>query len=134
MKIYLVLIIIIIGLTSCSSSLNNDTKAIDETIAEDQYSRQLLDFVLLNTANQNINQRVSIEDCKDINSVLKALEPILFEVYGKEDIIEQKPYKISFIDDYWIIEGVQKEVHPGGVFQLVLNCRNNTLIYLIHGK
>ena len=81
-----------------------------------------------------MNKTVIVENCKDAHSVISAVEPILYEVYGKEIINEQKPYELSFIDDYWIIEGVQKELHPGGVFQLVLNCRNNTLIYLIHGE
>jgi len=65
---------------------------------------------------------------------IKAVDPILFDGYGKENIIEQKPYKGSKIDNYWIIEGTQKDPHIGGVFHLVLDSKKGTIIYLIHGK
>ena len=32
-------------------------------------------------------------------------EPILFGIYGKNNIIEERPYEYYMIDGYWYISG-----------------------------
>jgi hypothetical protein len=95
------------------------------------YAKQQLELALKDTIQPNaINDQVII----DSSIVIKVIEPILFKIYGKEHIIEQRPYDISFIDKYWIINGTMKEVHPGGTFLIIVDSRNGQIIKLIHGE
>jgi len=133
-KLLLIFCVILgLGLISCQNTekRNESQDKVIET-SEDIYARELLELALSDSANEDIS--TNLTQINDEETAIRAVEPILFEGYGKENILEQKPYKISKIDNYWIIEGIQKEPHPGGVFHLVLESKKGTIIYLIHGK
>lgn len=118
---------------SCKNSKKiEESKVEDNVTVVDEHVRKILDLALSDSTNEDIN--TNLTEINDEETAIRAVEPILFYEYGKENILEQKPYKISRIDNYWIIEGIQKEPHPGGVFHLVLESKNGTIIYLIHGK
>jgi hypothetical protein len=42
---------------------------------------------------------------KDSLTATSVAETILFSIYGKANIVKQKPYKIHQIDNYWILWG-----------------------------
>ena len=71
---------------------------------------------------------------KDSLTAIKIIEPILFSIYGKDNITEQRPYSVYFIDNYWVINGTMKKVHPGGVFSIIIDARNCQVIRITHGK
>ena len=131
----LIILTVLLGLASCNYTQENiETQVANSDTTEDKYARELLNFVLADSTNQCQHINTNMTDINDQETAIKAVDPILFNGYGRENIIEQKPYKISKIDNYWIIEGIQKEPHPGGVFHLVLDYKDGSIIYLIHGK
>jgi hypothetical protein len=51
-------------------------------------------------------------------------ELILFDIYGKEQIQSEKPYKTWEIDKYWILFGTLPKGYKGGVFEIVFDSSN----------
>jgi len=76
----------------------------------------------------------SAKPIPDSKSAVNIAEKILFEVYGKEEIKEQRPYNVVFQDDYWIINGTQAKPAIGGVFLIIINSKDGKIIELIHGE
>ena len=70
---------------------------------------------------------------KDSLAAVAIAEPILFGIYGKTEILSEKPYKIFHINNYWILEGTL-HADEGGVFLIIINDRNCQVIKIIHGK
>lgn len=52
----------------------------------------------------------------DSQTAVDVAENFLFNIYGKENIIQQRPYNLNFIDDYYIIEGTLPKNTLGGTF------------------
>ena len=77
------------------------------------------------------NKTVLLKTEKD---AIEIAETILFSIYGKENIIEQKPYDVYLIDDYWILSGILKEGFIGGTFLIIINSRNAEVLKITHGK
>ncbi|HEY8781231.1 MAG TPA: YbbC/YhhH family protein [Mucilaginibacter sp.] len=61
-------------------------------------------------------------------------EPMLFKIYGKDDIISEKPYEIYLIDSYWVLSGTLPEGMYGGTFLIILSAKDGRVIKLTHGK
>lgn len=77
------------------------------------------------------NDRILI---KDSNTAINIAEPILFSIYGKDDIIFQRPYDIFLINKYWIISGTLPIQTLGGTFLIIMDSRNCRILTLEHGK
>ncbi len=67
-------------------------------------------------------------------TAIEIAEPILFNIYGKKNITEERPYECYLIDGYWYISGTLPKGYAGGVFEIILNSKNAQVIKLIHGK
>jgi hypothetical protein len=85
--------------------------------------------------DKNQNNYVYLKNVIIVDSVtaVAIAEPILFGIYGKEEILNEKPYKIFHIDNYWILEGTLN-YDVGGVFLIIIDDRNSQVIKIIHGK
>jgi hypothetical protein len=70
---------------------------------------------------------------KDSEMAIQIVEPILFSIYGKNNIVKQKPYKINLVDEYWVVSGTLHSEH-GGVFLIIIDARNSKVIRITHGK
>lgn len=70
----------------------------------------------------------------DRRTAIEFVEPILFKIYGKNQIIEQKPYEAYLIDGYWYIAGTLPKGHLGGTFEIIFNAHDGKVIRLIHYK
>jgi hypothetical protein len=62
------------------------------------------------------------------------VEPILFSIYGKDNIITQRPYEIYPIENYWVITGTLPNGMLGGTFLIITDARDGKIIKLTHGK
>lgn len=62
------------------------------------------------------------------------VEPILFSVYGKENIIKQRPYEAYLINGFWYIGGTLPKGEEGGTFEIVVEATNSRIVSLAHGK
>ncbi len=61
-------------------------------------------------------------------------EPILFHIYGKEQIMEERPYKTIRSGEHWVIEGHLDDDMLGGVFEIILSAKDARVIKISHGK
>ncbi|PIF29640.1 NTF2 fold immunity protein of polymorphic toxin system component [Flavobacterium sp. 9] len=71
---------------------------------------------------------------KDSLTAIKIAEPILFDIYGKENIEQQKPYENYLLENYWVISGTLPEDYKGGTFLIIIDARNSQVIKITHGK
>ncbi|WP_018616347.1 NTF2 fold immunity protein [Segetibacter koreensis] len=72
---------------------------------------------------------------KTSSAAIATAEPILFNVFGKERIINEKPYEVYLIDGYWYIAGtVPKKYNKGGAFEIIFSARDGKIIRLTHYK
>lgn len=59
-------------------------------------------------------------------------EYVAFKKFGKKQIIEQRPYEVHYIDDYWIISGTLPIDYDGGTFVIIINSKDGRIIRLYH--
>lgn len=113
--------------TACEQT-NNDQTKIEKSVIKRELESALADTVIHNV----IDKKTVI--IKDSLTAISVAEPILFSVYGKDNIIKQRPYKIDFIDNYWIIKGTLPKDYLGGAFLMIIDSKNNRIIRITHGK
>jgi hypothetical protein len=71
---------------------------------------------------------------KEENTAISVAEPILFEIYGKSNIEDQRPYEAYLINNYWVIRGTLNRFSLGGTFLIIIDARNAKVIHIIHEK
>ncbi len=69
---------------------------------------------------------------KDI--AIAMVEPLLFSIYGKQNIIKQRPYEVYLIDGYWYLSGTLPKESLGGTFEIIIDAKNGRVLKLIYGK
>jgi len=92
--------------------------------------KQLEQFIRDSTSNL-LKGEILINDNQ---SLIEIVEPILFKVYGKENIINQRPYEIYLFGDYWIMNGTLPRNMKGGTFTIAINRKTCKVIGITHGK
>ncbi|MDZ4149319.1 MAG: YbbC/YhhH family protein [Flavobacteriaceae bacterium] len=97
------------------------------------YAQRELEAALIDKNQHNVidNKTIVIKD--SLTAIIVA-EPILFGIYGKDQITKQRPYKIYFIDNYWIINGSLPTELVGGVFLIIIDSKDSKIIRMTHGK
>ncbi|OXB11653.1 YbbC/YhhH family protein [Flavobacterium reichenbachii] len=98
-----------------------------------EYAVQELQETLANPQDNNFvdNKEFIIKDKK---TAIAVSEPILFEIYGKSHIEDQKPYEVYLIKNYWVIRGTLMHLSFGGTFLIIIDARNSRVLRIIHGK
>jgi hypothetical protein len=122
---YLTIILFAFSLNACSQ---NDRSSLGKNFAESE-----LKLALSKESQHNVidNNNVII---KDSSTAVKIIEPILFSIYGKENIENQKPYETYLIENYWIITGTLPKGMLGGTFLIIIDARNSKVLKISHGK
>lgn len=80
------------------------------------------------------NEQTSDTLISNSKTAVSVAESILFPIYGKKNIIDQRPYKVNKIDGYWVINGTLSQNKLGGTFLIILNSKDGKVIKLSHGK
>ncbi len=120
---YLILSLFILNLFSCKKpntqlDINTARRELKDALSE---NKGVSFFVTNNTFSKK--------------KAIDAAESLLFKIYGKDQIINERPYNIYFIDDYWILSGSMPDKYSfGGVFLIVFSSKNGRVIKLTHGK
>jgi hypothetical protein len=127
MKKIISLLILLLVLNSYGQT-NKENELLGRKNAEEE-----LKIALRNNKEHNVVDNKSLL-IKDSLTAIKVAEPILFSIYGKEQIEEQKPYEIYLINNHWIISGVLPEDYVGGTFLIIIDGRNGKVIRITHGK
>ena len=68
------------------------------------------------------------------NVVVATVEPMLFSIYGKQNIIKQRPYEVYLIDGYWYLSGTLPKAYRGGTFEIIVEANIGRILKLTHGK
>ena len=118
---------LVLALSACSQNIKTDSKA------EENYAKSLLRSALSEKGTHNLVDKKTII-IKDSSMATAIAEPILFNIYKKENIIAQRPYQIHNIDNYWILQGTLKEGYKGGCFLIIIDSRTCEIIQITHGK
>jgi hypothetical protein len=71
---------------------------------------------------------------KNKETAISIAESILFPIYGKNNIEQQKPYDVIEINNNWFLNGNLKEGTKGGTFSIIINSFNGEVLELKHGK
>ena len=127
MKTIYVLMLLIFMLTACGQ-----TKG-DRTILGKSYAEKELESALTDKSQHNVVDNTTAI-IKDSLTAINVAEPILFGIYGKDNIIKQRPYEIYFIDNYWVISGTLPKEYVGGTFLIIIDSRDSKIIRITHGK
>lgn len=121
------LFILAIYLLACKQTVS------DRLILGRDYAEKELKSALSDTTRHNvINSKTLI--IKDSVVAITIAESVLFEIYGKTNITNQKPYEIYHINNYWLLTGTLPKGRDGGTFLLIMDDRNSQIIKLTHGK
>jgi len=122
---YLVIIALTISLNAYSQNKH--------TILGKSYAEQELKLTLSKEKQHNVvdNKTLIIEDS---TTAINVAEPILFKIYGKENIQSEKPYETYLINNYWVITGTLPEDSVGGTFLIIIDARNSQVLRITHGK
>jgi hypothetical protein len=65
----------------------------------------------------------------DEASAAVAAEEILFPIFGKDEIREERPYTVGYADGYWIVYGYLPPYSLGGVFIIIFYGKTSEVIY-----
>jgi hypothetical protein len=71
---------------------------------------------------------------KDKETAISIAETIVFQFYGKENIIKERPYECYLIEGFWYISGTLPVDMMGGTFEIIINAKNGQVMKLFHGK
>ena len=71
---------------------------------------------------------------KSTSTAIAIAEPLLFDIFGKEMILQEKPYEIYLLDGYWYIAGTIPKGSKGGGFEMIFSARDGKIIRLTHYK
>jgi hypothetical protein len=128
MKNFILISILFFSFFVCNSQTRKNVVFMGENFAKKE-----LEIALSRQKQHNVldNGKNLIEDSV---IAIKVAEPILFNIYGKKHIIDEMPYEIYLIKNYWVIQGTLPENSKGGTFIIILNAKNAEVIKISHGK
>ena len=100
---------------------------------EKSHAEKELKLALSKESQHNVINNKSVL-IKDSSTAINVAEPILFSIYGRENIESEKPYETYLIDNYWVIAGTLPEDSSGGTFLIIIDARNSQVLKITHGK
>jgi hypothetical protein len=124
-KILFILIVVFL----VSSCTQKQTVGEPSTLGEEHAKTQILKALKDSTAKPFYDTLIV-----DRQDAIALVEPILFKVYGKNQIIEQRPYEAYLIDGYWYIRGTLPKGSVGGTFEIIFSAHDGRVIRLTHYK
>jgi hypothetical protein len=106
-----------------------EVKSIErQKIYEKYIDSMLVENVYVNEID---SKKIIVTNEKQFISIV---EPILFNIYGKDRIVHERPYEVYFVKNYWIISGRLPKHVAGGTFFAIMDARNCGIIKIEHGE
>ena len=121
-----------VSLTACEQTKKEHATSTQDKIEKSNLEQELESALSDTTIHNVINKKTII--IKDSVTAINVAEAILFNIYGKDNIIKQKPYKIDFVKNYWIIRGILSRDYLGGTFLIIIDSKNSRIVRITHGK
>ena len=123
MKKILQILLILVFSTSFAQSKNPDLERARKFVEESLNDKTAHNVIVKKTSQHLLEKQ----------TIIKIAEAALFQIYGKENILKQRPYKTYRINNFWLIEGTLKS-YFGGVFQIIIDDRTGEIKRITHGK
>ncbi len=102
----------------------------ERTILGEGYARQEVKKAIAEKKNQQSYNTI----IKDKQTAIIIAEAIVFNIYGKDQIISERPYECYLIDGFWYIAGTIPKNWKGGGFEIIISAKNAQVIKLTHYK
>jgi len=147
MKPFLNLLLSLLLLVACNSSSNHNTSrqaidtlalsAIDSIQLPNDHDTMGKEFAklqldeLLKGKGQPFTWDTLI---KSPSTAIAIAEPLLFDLFGKEQIFQERPYETYLIDGYWYISGTIPKGWKGGGFEIIFSAKDAKILRLTHYK
>lgn len=126
MKRIIAFCLVLLFLSACGQDKSNKS-VLGRSNAERE-----LEQALTNHPQHNVVDGTAI--IKNRSTAVHVAEPILFGIYGKDNILDQRPYDVHLVKHHWIISGTLPEGYHGGTFLIIIDSRNAKVVKLTHGK
>jgi len=126
--------------TQISKSEISESKVFIDT--NDVYNKKYRTFIgkleekelyklLKDSTQKHFHERILINNEKEL---VELAEPILFRIYGKDEILNERPYDYYRFGDFWILTGTLPKQSLGGTFNIKINRKTCQIINISHGK
>jgi hypothetical protein len=100
-----------------------------DTMGREFAKQQLIE--LLNGKGQPFTWDTLI---KNSTTAIAMAEPLLFDIFGKDLILSERPYEVYLIDGYWYLSGTIPKGWKGGGFEIIMSAKDGKIIRLTHYK
>lgn len=119
--------------TIMTTQIGCKRKVEAKSIEQQKLYEKYINMMLIDSRYYNeIDNKIIL--IKDEKIFVDIIEPILFDIYGKKTIIDERPYSVNFVKNYWIISGHLSPKCEGGVFMAIMDARNCEIIRIEHGE
>jgi hypothetical protein len=102
----------------------------DRTVLGEAYASKQVQNALTDSNSLSFSDTL----VKTKKQAVAIAEPILFKIYGRKNITQQRPYEIYLIDGYWFISGTLPKNWIGGTFEIILKSEKGQVIKIVHYK
>lgn len=145
MKLILNLLLCLLVFGACNSLTNHDQSRISKSSNSSNDTLQMphdKDTLFKEFAKQQLQDLLKGEGLpftwdtliKNSSTAIAMAEPLLFDIYGKNQIITERPYEVYLIDGYWYLSGTIPKGWKGGGFEIIISAKDGKIIRLIHYK
>ncbi|MBP5588309.1 MAG: hypothetical protein J6X37_06235 [Treponema sp.] len=98
------------------------------------YEKNFKKIVTKNAKHKYKGTLSEVKKITTLEDIINVAEQALFEVYGKDNIRDEQPYRISKYKNKWIVQGSLQKENLGGVFEIIINAETSQIESVIHGE
>lgn len=98
------------------------------------YEKNFKKIVTKNAKNKYTGTQSEVKKLTKLEDIVNVAEQALFEIYGKDNIRDEQPYRISKYKNKWIVQGSLQKENLGGVFEIIINAETSQIESVIHGE
>lgn len=131
-KVHFVGLITIIALTMTVNYFKTPWRA---GLSEDFAKKRVKEVLMDTTVRPWTRGKDGIILVKTREAAISIAEAILFDIYGEEKILAERPYGVHKIDVYWFVSGSLPRLYTfGGGFEIIIDSRDAGVISVTHYK
>lgn|GEM_PF-1601787 len=98
------------------------------------YEKNFKKIVTKNAKHKYKGTLSKVKKITTLEDIINVAEQALFEIYGKDNIRDEQPYRISKYKNKWIVQGSLQKENLGGVFEIIINAETSQIESVIHGE
>jgi hypothetical protein len=126
-------LIFVLLIAAVSFSCKNQSKN-ERFILGKEFAKKELNAILKDRGGKPMIAGGGLSVIKDSITAVAVAEAILFNIYGKQEIIYERPYEIYLISNHWVLMGTLPKGSDGGTFLIILDAKDSRVLKMTHGK